>query len=81
MFPIKHIRRLDLLDGTPESPQEHCHKSRRTLMSLQKCEIAWGTPNQIRMKPDSPALAPDHPVFHIIDDKWLDFLQATSEIP
>ena len=50
-------------------------------MSLQKCKIAWGTPNKIRMKPDSPALAPDHPVFHIIDDKWLDFLQATSEIP
>ena len=22
--PIKHVRNLDLLDGTPEIPQEHC---------------------------------------------------------
>ena len=52
MFPIKHIRSLDLLDGTPESPQEHCHKSRRTLMSLQEVEIARCPPNQMEMKPD-----------------------------
>ena len=44
MYPIKHVRSLDFLDGTSESPQEHCHKSRRTLMSPQECEIAWCTP-------------------------------------
>ena len=59
MFPNKHVRSIDLLDGTPESPQEHCHNSRRKLMSLQECEIARCTPNQLEMKPDSPALAPE----------------------
>ena len=24
----KHLRSLDFLDGTTESPQEHCHKTR-----------------------------------------------------
>ena len=41
LFPIKHIRSLDLLDWTLESPQEHCHKTRRTLMSPQKCKTNW----------------------------------------
>ena len=59
MFHIKHIKSLDLLDGTPESPQEHCDKSRRTLMSQQECEIAQSPQNQLEMKPDSPALAPE----------------------
>ena len=59
VFPIKHVRSLDWLDGTPENPKEHCHKSRRTLMSLQQCEIAQCTPNLFDMKPDSPALAPE----------------------
>ena len=59
VFPTKHVRSLDLLDGTPESPQEHCHKSRRTLMSLQECEIARSTPNQLKMKPDSSAFSPE----------------------
>ena len=27
-FPTKHVWSLDFLDGTPESPQEHCHKTR-----------------------------------------------------
>ena len=57
MFPNEHVRSIDLLDGTKESLQEHCHKSRRTLMSTPECEIAWCTPNQIEMKADSPALA------------------------
>ena len=48
-----------MLDGTQESPEEHCHKSKRTLMSQQEHEIAWCTPNQLKMKPDSPALAPE----------------------
>ena len=47
MFRIKHVRSLDLLGGTPESPQEHCHKSRGTLQSLQQCEIDPCTPNQL----------------------------------
>ena len=57
VFPIKHIRSLDFIDGTPESPQEHPHKSRRTLMSRQECEIARYSANQLEMTPDSPALA------------------------
>ena len=59
MFPIKHVRSLDLLHGTPESPQQHCHKSRRTLMSPQECKIPRCTTNQLEMNPDSPALAPE----------------------
>ena len=59
IFPIKHVRSLDLIPGTPESPQEHCHKSRRTLMSPQECEIAQCTTNQIKMKTDSTSLAPE----------------------
>ena len=58
MFPIKDVRRLDLLDGTPEIFQEHCHKSRGTLMSLQQCEIARCAPNEIDMRTDSTALDP-----------------------
>ena len=59
VFPIKHVRTLDLLDGTPESPQKHCHKPRRTLMSPEEYQIAQCTPNQVEMKPDFPALAPE----------------------
>ena len=57
--PIKHVRSLDLLDGTPANPQENCHKSRRTLMSMQERERAWCTPNQLEMKHNSPSLAPE----------------------
>ena len=56
--PNQTHRSLDLLAGTPESPQEHCHKTRRTLMSPQERKIAWCITNQIEMKPISPALAP-----------------------
>ena len=56
MFPIKLVRSLDLLDGTTESPREIPQKSRRTLMSLQKYEIPWGSPNQLKIKPYFPAL-------------------------
>ena len=31
--PNQTHRRLDLLERTPESHQEHCHKTRRILMS------------------------------------------------
>ena len=65
MFLIKQGRSLDLLHGTAESPPEIPHKSRRTLMSPQECEIARGSPNQLEIKPDSPALAPEQfPVSH-----------------
>ena len=40
MFPIKQVRSLDLLEGSTESPPEIPHKSRRTLMSPQECEIS-----------------------------------------
>ena len=57
-FPIKHVRSLDFLDWTPESPQEACNKTRRTLMSPQECKISRCTPNQIDIRPVSLALAP-----------------------
>ena len=58
MLTNKHVRSLDLLDGTLESQKEHCHKSRRTLMSQQELKIAQFTPNQLEMKTHSPALVP-----------------------
>ena len=57
LFPIKQVRSLNLLDGTTESPPEVPHKSRRTLMSPQECEIARCSPNQLEMTTNSPALA------------------------
>ena len=56
MFPIQHERSLDLLNGSPESPQEQPHMSRMTLMSPKECEIVWCNPNQFEMMPDSPVL-------------------------
>ena len=56
---IKHLRSLDLLDVIPECLQEHCHMSRRTLMSPQECKITWCSPHQLKMKPNSPALFPE----------------------
>ena len=55
-----------MLDGTKESPPEIPTKHRRTLMRPQKCQIARGSPNQLEMTTNSPALAseqcpiPDH---------------------
>ena len=56
VFSIKHKRSLEFLHGTPESPQEHCHKSRGTLMSLQKQERAPSTPNQLEVRADFPCI-------------------------
>ena len=65
LFPIKQVRSLDLLDGTRENPREIPQKSRRTLMSLQEYEIPRGSPNQVKIKPYFPALAPEQfPVPH-----------------
>ena len=55
-----------MLDRTKESPPEVPNKCRRTLMSLQECQIAQCSPNQLEMTTNSPALAseqcpiPDH---------------------
>ena len=70
-----------MLDGTPESPQDHCHKTRGTLLSPQECKIAQCTPSQLDMKPISFLWLHSYPVFHITQNKWLDFLWETTEIP
>ena len=65
LFPIKQVWSLDVLDGTTESPREIPQKSRRALMSLQEYEIPRGIPNQLKIKPYFPALAPEQfPVPH-----------------
>ena len=65
LVPIKQVRSLDLLDGSTESPPEFPRKSRRTLMSPQECEISRGSPNQLKIKPYFPTLAPEQfPVPH-----------------
>ena len=61
----------DLVDGTPESPQEHCHKPRRTLMPPQEWELARCTTNQHEMKTDSLALASEPCQVDIIHDNGL----------
>ena len=64
LFPIKQVRSLDLLDESTESP-EIPHKSSRTLMSLQEYEIPQVSPNQLKINPYFPALAPEQfPVPH-----------------
>ncbi|CAM9205518.1 unnamed protein product, partial [Rangifer tarandus platyrhynchus] len=46
-------------------PQEHCHQSRRNLRSPQQRKAAPCAPNQLEMRPDSPALTPEpFPVPH-----------------
>ena len=81
LFPIKQVRSLDLIDGTTESPPEIPHKSRRTLMSLQECEIDRCSPNHLEMMINSPALAAEQCPVPIIQDNCLGILWATPEIP
>ena len=57
LVPNQLVRILDLLDRTTERPPEIPHKSRRTLMKPQECEIAWCSQNQLEMKTISSALA------------------------
>ena len=65
LFPIKQVRSVDLLYGTAENPPEVPHKSRRTLMSPQECQIARCSRNQPEMMTNSPALASEQcPVPH-----------------
>ena len=69
-----------MLDGTPESPQEHPHKSRRTLMAPQACEIARCSPNQLEKMPDSPALATEQfPIPQQHSHKMTRTLMSTKE--
>ena len=64
-FLIKYVRSLYLLDGTTESPREIPQKSRMTLMSLQEYEIPRDSPNELKIKPYFPELAPEQfPVPH-----------------
>ena len=70
MFPIKQVRRIDLLDGNPMNPQKHTHKSRMTLMSPRECEIVRCIPNQHKMTPNSALLdlvqsTIPHPTRHV----------------
>ena len=54
-----------MLDRTKESPPEIPHKSRRTVMSPQECEIAQSSPNQLEMMTNFPALASEQcPIPH-----------------
>ena len=65
LFTITQVRRIDLLDGTKESPPEVRNKSRRTLMSPQECQIASCSIYQIEMTTNSPALASEQcPIPH-----------------
>ena len=62
-----------MLDGTTESPPEVPHKSRRTLMSLQECQIARCSPNQLEMMTNSPTLVSEQcPIpYHTGQLAWL----------
>ena len=54
-----------MLDRTTESPLEIPHKSRRTVMSVQECEKAQCSPNQLKMMTNSHALASEKsPITH-----------------
>ena len=65
LVPNQTVNSLHLLDGTTESPPEVPHQSRRTLMSLQECQIARCSPNQLEMTTNSPALASEQcPIPH-----------------
>ena len=61
----KDVRSLDLLDGIPESPQEHPHQSRRKLRSLPECKTDHCSPDHLEMTPNFIALAPQQsPIRH-----------------
>ena len=48
LVPNQTGKSVNLLDGTAKSPPEIPQKSRKTLMSPQECEIARGSPNQLK---------------------------------
>ena len=45
-----------MLNGTPERPQEHPHKSRMTLMSPKEFEMVWCITDSLEMMPNYPVL-------------------------
>ena len=54
-----------MLDVTTESPPEIPHKSRRTVMSPQECEIDQCSPNEVEKTTNTPALASEQcPIPH-----------------
>ena len=69
-----------MLDGITESPPEAPHKSRRTLMSPQECQIAQCSPNQLEMTTNSPALASEQCPIPKHTGQCVGFLWATAEI-
>ena len=82
LVPSQTLKEPYLLDGTTESPPEIPHKSRRTLMSLQECEIAWCSPNQYKMTSNSLALASKQcPVTHHTGQlAWLPLGNSTDSL-
>ena len=60
MFQLKQEWSLEVLDGTPEFPQEHSHKSRGTMRSTQRKERAPCTTNDLDMRADSLALTQEN---------------------
>ena len=88
LFPIKQVRSLYLLDRTTESTPEVPHKSRRTLMSPQECQIAQCRPNQLEMMTNYPAFSSEQcPIPHHTGQlAWLtlgnsrDSLRHTSQV-
>ena len=82
LFTIKQVRSLDFLDGTKESPTEVPHKSRRTLMSPQECQVARCSPNQLEMMTNSPALASENcpNPHHTGQMAWLPLSNSTDSL-
>ena len=81
MIPIKQVWSLDLLDGTPESPEEHCQKSRGTLRSRQKRKIAPCTPNELKTNPDKLHWFQSHQAFPIPHGSGLTSFRQLQRIP
>ena len=82
VFPMKHIRSLDLLVGTLDRPPVHPHTSRRTLMSPDECEIALCSPNHLEMTTNSPALASEQCSFpyHTGQLAWLNLAKSRDSL-
>ena len=81
IFPIIHKRSLDLLDGNPESPQEHSHKSKITLMSPKECEFFPCIPSQLEIMSDSPVLDLGNPPFPINKTGGLSYFRQLLIFP
>ena len=58
VFHNQQERRIDFLYGTPETPEEHHHKSRGTPRSMPQHKRSPCTPNHLKMRADSLASPP-----------------------